>query len=51
MCTKLVRLTGITAALLLALGLGTAAQAGMAGQPDAQHVVVADNQGPATVEP
>ncbi|MEU9730623.1 hypothetical protein ACWD6Q_34175 [Streptomyces nigra] len=49
MRTKLVGLTGIVAAVALALGLGATAQSGTVGQPDAQHVIVADNKGPAVI--
>lgn len=50
MRTKLIGLTGILVAAVLALGLSVTVQATATGQP-AEQQILADNQGPATVKP
>ncbi|MFD7901073.1 hypothetical protein ACFV4F_20090 [Kitasatospora sp. NPDC059722] len=50
MHTKLIRLTGILAAAILALGLGATVQVAATGQSAGQQIL-ADNKGPATSTP
>ncbi|NML52145.1 hypothetical protein HHL19_27975 [Streptomyces sp. R302] len=50
MHTKLIRLTGIIAAAVLAVGIGATVQDAVTGQSAGQQIL-ADNKGPAVVQP
>ncbi|MEU6295078.1 hypothetical protein [Streptomyces erythrochromogenes] len=50
MHTKLIRLTGIIAAAVLALGLSTTVHAAATGH-SAEQQILADNKGPASPKP
>ncbi|MCX4778559.1 hypothetical protein [Streptomyces sp. NBC_01264] len=50
MNTKLIRLTGIIAAAVLALGIGATVQAAATGQ-SAQQQILAEDKGPASPKP